>query len=113
MDVLVQQNLVNSSTNNYAYKALMETLLSYDTNAKGTRLQAEGFYKDTAGVMDEPDPVSGGNWGLGQCFNLTFNSKVADFIGPLHADFFQKNRMLLNAWKCKSDCGQPALPLPS
>ena len=96
VDVLVQQKLISSSTNNYAYKALMETLLSYDTNTKNSRLQTEGFYKDTAGLMDEANPVDGGNDGLAQRFILTLNSREADFIGPLHADFFQQNRLLLN-----------------
>ena len=71
-------------------------MLSYDANAKTTQLQASGFYKDVAVYMDSADPVTGGNGGLGQRFNLMFNSKDADFMGPLHADLFQQNRLLLN-----------------
>lgn len=96
VEVLIQQKLINVSTNNYAYKALMETLLSYDTNAKNTRLQSEGFFKDTSGVMDADDPLEGGNRGLARRFNLVLTSKEVDFMGPLHADFFQQSRLLLN-----------------
>lgn len=96
VEILLQQKLINVSTTNYGYKSLMETLLSYDTNAKNTRLQSEGFFKDTSGVMDANDPLTGGNAGLAKRFNLVLTSKEVDFMGPLHADFFQQNRLLLN-----------------
>lgn len=96
VEVLAQQKMVSPATNNYGYKALIETLLSYDANAKGTQLQASGFFKDTAGAMDATNPVTGGNSGLGRRFNLMFGSKVTDFIGPIHADLFQQDRLLLN-----------------
>ena len=53
VDTFLNQQLVSSSTNNYAYKAYFDTLLSNDKNAKETRLGTQGWHKDTAGYMDE------------------------------------------------------------
>lgn len=96
VDVLFQQKLISSSTKNYQYKSMMETLLTYDAGAKNTQLQSAGFFKDTAGLMDAADPVTGGNSGLAKRYNLMLQSRVCDLMSPLHADLFQQNRLLLN-----------------
>ena len=96
IDCMVQQKLISPSTNNYHYRAMIETLLSYDSNAKGTQLQAEGYYKDTAVAIDASDPSKGGNKGLNMRLDLVSKSKEAEFMGPLHLDLFQQDRLLLN-----------------
>ena len=96
VDVSLQQKLVNPATNNYCYKALLETLLSYDKSAKESQLQAAGYYKDTASTIEATHPITGGNVGLTGRYGLTKNNKTAEFIGPLHADICQQNRLLLN-----------------
>ena len=96
VDVSLQQKVISPATANYGYKALLETLLSYDTGAKNSQLQAAGYYKDTANTIDAAHPIAGGNQGLSARFGLTSGGKVADFIGPLHADICQQNRLLLN-----------------
>ena len=63
VDVYLNQQLVGSSTNNYAYKAYMDTLLFHDKNVKDTRLKMQGWYKDSAGVMDSTDPYDASNTG--------------------------------------------------
>ena len=83
------------ATTNYCYKALIETLLSYDKGAKDSQLQAAGYYKDTANTIDASHPITGGNIGLSARYGLTVSNKTADFIGPLHADICQQNRLLL------------------
>lgn len=96
VEVFLQQKLINPSNKNYSYKAMLETLLTYDTNAKSTQLQASGYYKDTAMFMDDPQPLTGGNTGLKERYNLVSMGKTCDLIGPLHHDFFQQDRLLIN-----------------
>lgn len=57
-DVLLNDKLISSSTNTNPYRALFTTLLTYGTDAKTSRLQSELFYKDTAGKMDNVDPLA-------------------------------------------------------
>jgi len=44
--------LISSSTNTYAYRSIIETLLSFGEDAKKSQLTSEMFYKDTAGKMN-------------------------------------------------------------
>lgn len=96
VDVSLQQKLISPATNNYCYKALLETVLSYDKGAKESQLQAAGYYKDTANTIEASQPITGGNAGLSARYGLTKDEATADFIGPLHADICQQNRLLLN-----------------
>ncbi|PIK33587.1 hypothetical protein BSL78_29602 [Apostichopus japonicus] len=54
--VTLNDRLVTPSTNTYAYRAMMETLLSYGPEAKESQLTGSLFYKDTAGKMDSCNP---------------------------------------------------------
>ena len=58
-DISVQQNVItpNVSTN-YPYKAIFDVLLS---NAEENSLQAQFFFKDNAGFLDDADCKTGGN----------------------------------------------------
>ena len=46
VDIKMNNNLVSESGTNYMYKALMETLLSYDENTKKIQFANEGFTGD-------------------------------------------------------------------
>ncbi|KAK3920120.1 hypothetical protein KUF71_009407 [Frankliniella fusca] len=52
------------------------------------------WYKDTAGYMDEVKPQN--NEGLKARHELTKNSKMFEVMGPIHSDFFNQDRFLLN-----------------
>ncbi|KAK3917943.1 Pre-mRNA-processing ATP-dependent RNA helicase prp5 [Frankliniella fusca] len=52
------------------------------------------WYKDTAGYMDEVKPQN--NEGLKTRHELTKNSKMFEVMGPIHSDFFNQDRFLLN-----------------
>ena len=54
--VFLNKQIVSSSTNNYTYKAYLETLLFNVKNIKEMRLQMQGWYKDTPGVLDATQP---------------------------------------------------------
>ena len=49
--------MVSTASNTYAYRALMETLLTYGSDATKFSLTSALFYKDTAGKMDVVDPT--------------------------------------------------------
>ena len=59
VDVHMNGTLVTPSENTYPYKAYIETLLTYDGEAKKSQLSAGMFYKDTAHKMDSIDGNSG------------------------------------------------------
>jgi len=52
VDVLLNGTLISNSTNTYPYRAMLETLLSYGSDAKVSQLTSEMYYKDDAGRMD-------------------------------------------------------------
>ena len=66
-DISIQQKVItpNVSTN-YAYKAILDVLLS---NAEKNSLQAQLFYKDNAGFVDDSDCKTGvtGVYLIGTC----------------------------------------------
>ena len=59
VDVYLNGTLVIPSTNTYAYRAYIETLLSYGTDAKDTQLKSQLWHKDTATHMDADEIVEG------------------------------------------------------
>ena len=52
VDVALNDKLISSSTNTYAYRAYLETLLNYGKEAKKFQLTSVMWYKNTSGKMD-------------------------------------------------------------
>lgn len=100
VDVSLNGTLITSSTNTYAYRAYLENLLTYGTDAKSSQLTSVLFYKDDAGKMDKPDPLAAdaANKNTGLTTRQTFiaNSNEVDMIGRLHTDIFFQERYMLN-----------------
>ena len=92
IDISLNGTLVTSSENTYPYKAYLETLLTYDAEAKQSQLTAGMFYKDTAHKMDQLE----GNVGMKQRQTRAAQSHEIDMIGRLHCDIMNMNRYLLN-----------------
>ena len=59
IDVSLNERLISPSTPTYPYRALLETLLSYGSDAKNSQLTTALFYKDTAGKIDNANPMAG------------------------------------------------------
>ena len=96
VDVTLNGTLITSSTNTYAYRAYLETLLSYGPAAKRSQLTAALFYKDEAGKMDKPNPrandAADKNSGLGTRADFSAESKEIDLIGRIDSNMlFQEN----------------------
>jgi len=100
VDISLNGTLITSSTNTYAYRAYIETLLSYGIEAKSSQLTSAVFYKDEAGKMDRPNPLAGDvahrNTGLASRQMFAAQSREIDMIGRIHADIFFQERYMLN-----------------
>lgn len=96
VDIFLNGKQITSSTGTYAYRAIIEALLSYGEEAKRTQLAAALFHKDAAGRMDEVTAGDVANSGFVKRRQLSRNSRVLDLMGRLHADIFFQERYLLN-----------------
>ena len=96
VDIKVNGTMVSSANNTYAYRAYLENLLSYGTDAKKSQLQASMYYKDVAGHMDNAN-VRGNNAnnsGLVARTRWFAESKSVEMVGRIHADLFVQERYL-------------------
>ena len=98
VEVYLNGRLISTVNNAYPYTALLQTLLSYGTDARKTHLTTSLFYKDTANHMDNLEPVgqNASNQGLGKRYQYIKESKTVDLLGRLHSDIFMQDRLLLN-----------------
>lgn len=70
VDVFVQNRLVSSSTGNYSYKAMLQTLLKYGKSSKQTQFTSQLWYDDTPGFMDDCNVQNGRNIELYQSYTF-------------------------------------------
>ena len=94
IDVSLNGTLITSSTNTYAYRAYVETVLSYGYDAESSQLTSALFYKDDAGKMDKLNPLAENavdkNSGLAKRHTFASRSVEIDMIGRIHSDIFFK-----------------------
>ena len=110
VDVYLNGKQVTPAMSTYAYRAYIETLLNYDVSAKKSQFTSALYYKDTATQMDgvgslpKTVDVSGntvrvpgtGNQGFAKRSELIQNGKQFVLSGPIFADIFMNDRLLLN-----------------
>ena len=125
VDVYLNGKQVTPAMGTYAYRSYIETLLNYDVSAKESQFSSALYYKDTAKKMDENGSLPGepitikvkpvdANGTEGAAENAVFVSagtgnqsfaKRHKFIengnqfvlsGPIFADIFMTDRLLLN-----------------
>jgi hypothetical protein len=96
VDFKLNDTLISSTNNTYAYRAYLETLLSYGTDAKASQLTSALYYKDTAGQMEvaDPTPVNTANQGLRKRYSFFSNGGIVDMIDKLHVDMCFQERFL-------------------
>ena len=92
VDVSLNDVHVRQSSGTYAYRAYIESLLSYGPQAKNSQPTAALFYKDTAGNMDRPNPAHANEnkrkFGLQERASFTDEGATVDLIGCIHRDIF-------------------------
>ncbi|KAK3921623.1 LOW QUALITY PROTEIN: hypothetical protein KUF71_010795 [Frankliniella fusca] len=98
VDVSLNQKVISQSAMTYPYRSYIESLLAYDAPAKNSHMSMRMWYKDTAGYMDEVKPQNNEGLKAPQLgrHELTKNSKMFEVMGPIHSDFFNQDRFLLN-----------------
>jgi len=97
VDVQLQHQLV-STGQNYCYKAYIENLLEYGSEAKESQLQAQGFFKDKAGFFDSEISAHANMMDDGKFWRwmMFAGSQSNELIGPLSADICQQDRLILD-----------------
>ncbi|XP_016420228.1 uncharacterized protein F54H12.2-like [Sinocyclocheilus rhinocerous] len=95
VDVSLGDRLISQSSSTYPYRCIIESLLNYSKDALESLFSAGLFFKDTAGHMDETDPV-GRNAGLTKRSLYTTGSKVVELLAPIHSDIFFQEKLMLN-----------------
>ena len=93
VDVLLNGTLISSSTNTYAYRAMLEFLLGYDHGAKNSYLTMGLYSKGTASKMDLMT-VDDGNEGLKARAQYIKESKMVEVSGLWHCDLVSPDRMV-------------------
>ena len=116
VDVYLNGKQVTPAMGTYAYRAYIETLLNYDVSAKKSQFTSALYYKDTATQMDEagslPSTQDGanskkvrvpgtGNQGFAKRSQFIQNGKQFVLSGPIFADIFMSDRLLLNMMDLK------------
>ena len=97
LDMYLNDKLITSSVNTYAYRAYLETLLSYGKATKDTQMTVSLWYKDTAGRMEDAAiDVAGVNSGFKTCARIASESKSIDMMEKIHGDLFFQEKLLLN-----------------
>ncbi|KAI0231796.1 hypothetical protein LSAT2_017836 [Lamellibrachia satsuma] len=98
VDLYLNGTLVTSSSNTYAYRSYIETLLSYGSDAKSTQLTNQLWYKDTASRMNSVELAAGPapNHGFVTRREYITGSRVVDMMGRLHVDMFMQDKFLIN-----------------
>ena len=95
VEVSLNGTMISATTGTYPYRAYIENLLNYGTEAKQSQLTSELFYKDTAGKMDVANPAAvaaDANLGLKKRAEFTNGNGVVDMIGKIHSDIFYIDR---------------------
>ena len=125
VDVYLNGKQVTPAMATYAYRACIETLLNYDVSAKKSQFSSALYYKDTATEMDKAGALPAGSKEItykdGNSANVKLTvatggtgnqgfAKRSEFIrngnqfvlsGPIFADIFMNDRLLLNMMDLK------------
>ena len=84
----------------YAYRAYIDSLLSYQSRAKQSKFTAALFYKDTAGNIDDINSAHANeakkNVGLQKRASFTDEGSTVDMIGCIDLDVFFQDWFMLN-----------------
>ena len=96
VDVFLNGTQITSSTNTYAYRAMLETLLSFGDDAKKSQLASALYVKDDAGKMNNLQVNNEANAGFMARRKAARESRIIDMMGRLHLDMCFQERYLLN-----------------
>ena len=95
VEVTMKDTHVATNNNTNPYKAYIMTLLSYGSDAKESQLYCSGYSKDTAGVMDENNPIHADAANKGaKARRLLFANGVTELQGRIFCDMFMQEKLI-------------------
>lgn len=101
VEVYINGRLASTSDNLSAYRAYLETLLTFSREAKTDQLRCGLFYEDSGEDLDEieaditdEDATEVENIGFHQRFTRTKFSKLFETWGRVHSELFSQSKML-------------------
>ena len=100
VDVLLNDKLISSSTNTYAYRAMLEVLLGYDHKTKITYVTMGLYSKDAETKMDLVAVASANSW-LKARTQYIKESKIVQVSGLLDCHLVHLDCLLLNGLPLK------------
>ena len=98
VDLSLNNTLITQSNNTYAYRAYIETLLSFGKEAKQSQLLGNKWIKDTP---EHFDSTAEANAGFTVRKLEAAGSHEMDMLGKIHLDMCFQNRYLLNGVEMK------------
>ena len=99
VDVYLSGTQVSPNDNLYAYRAYMETLLSYGRDVKSGPLQAGFYYPDTNRPNLHDQTVANDdcvNTGARSRYSMTSYSQEIEMVGKIHSSLFSQQKLILN-----------------
>ncbi|XP_055383294.1 uncharacterized protein F54H12.2-like [Condylostylus longicornis] len=81
---------ITPSDGNYHYRAYIESLLNYGTDAATTHLECAGW------ILDKPNIARSDNNGSKERQKLHHNSNIVELMGKLRVDMFNQPTLLIN-----------------
>ena len=94
VDVFLNNVLITSSNNTYAYRAYLETLLSFGQEAKNSQLTMGMWYQDTPGYLDSVNEDE--NAGFKMRKEILTDRRGLNMLGRVHVDMMLQRKYLLN-----------------
>jgi len=95
-DCFLNGKQVAAADNSYSYRAYIESLLSFGSDAKEGHLSGALWHADTPSTFNVIDPAAASkNHGFNSRQTFTAQSKLLDLYGRVHSDIFHQDRLLL------------------
>ena len=104
VDASLNDRVITPSTSTYAYESLIQTLVTYGSDAKKGQLTSTLFYPDTSGKFERMNPIEDNktaNLGLKARYEFTKESATVDMMGGIHCDIFHQPKDLLTGVKIR------------
>ena len=95
--LFINGKLAYDSGTDYPFLSYLITDLNYDKGAKDTHLKAAGYDPECTDAVDDPDNLNNeNNPGWAARRPLFKNSRLAEFMAPLHIPFAHQEKYLLS-----------------
>ena len=91
IDIYLNNVLITNSDNLYAYRAMLETLMTFSHSAVKSQLQMGLFYKDEAHKLESEENV-----GFNKRRDFIKNGQSLELLGRIHGDLFHQTKYLVN-----------------